>query len=464
MSAASCDLFSDPRTPEVLRRLQTPGGYEAFEAQVVGARFCRRPVRLRGSVTRTGPDGSREELFDSAKLPDGVLLKACGTRRETVCPPCASIYRGDAFALVAAGLRGGKGVPESARSHPAVMVTLTAPSFGPVHRRSSDGACHPFGKRCPHGRALFCAKRHAHDDEVLGQALCPACYDYESAVLFNTSVSELWRRTVIYSLRALGNLAGLSVRSVSKQVRLSYVKVVEFQERGSVHVHGVIRLDGIGERLVAPPGAFSAELLAAALELAARRVSAPRPGSDDGSRLRWGEQIEVAVITDQDDGRRRAAAYLGKYATKGITANGVLDHPLRAGIPESLELRTHLRRLVETAFQLALDPVHKELRLRAWAHNGGYRGHFLTKSRGFSTTFAELRAVRRNWRIAQKDETVIIDGDSDASAEEASSSWCFVGMGYTTVGDAWLAECIGEEERMARRHLYEERMERDGDF
>ena len=464
MSTPNCDLFSDPRTPEVLRRLRTPGGYEAFEAQVVGARFCRRPVRLRGSVTRTGSDGSREKVFDSAKLPDGVLLKACGTRRETVCPPCASIYRGDAFALVAAGLRGGKGVPESASSHPAVMVTLTAPSFGPVHRRNSDGACHPFGKRCPHGRALVCTKRHAHDDEALGQALCPRCYDYESAVLFNASVSELWRRTVIYSLRALGNLAGLSVRSVAKQVRLSYIKVIEFQERGSVHVHALVRLDGIGEGLVAPPEAFSAELLAAALELAARRVSAPRPGSDDRSRLRWGEQIDVAVVTDRDDGRRRAAAYLGKYATKGISANGVLDHPLRAGIPESLELPTHLRRLVETAFHLADEAGYKQLRLKAWAHNGGYRGHFLTKSRRFSTTFAELRAVRRDWRIAQKGEKVITDGESDASAEEASSSWCFVGMGYTTAGDAWLAECIGEEERMARRHLCEERMERDSDF
>jgi hypothetical protein len=31
-----------------------------------------------------------------------------------------------------------------------------------------------------------------------------------------------------------------------------------------------------------------------------------------------------------------------------------------------------------------------------------------------------------------------------------------VGMGYSTAGDAWLAESIAEEERLARRSLYEE--------
>jgi hypothetical protein len=44
-------------------------------------------------------------------------------------------------------------------------------------------------------------------------------------------------------LRALGNLAGMSVRAVAKEVRLSYVKVVEFQRRGSVHLHALVRLD-----------------------------------------------------------------------------------------------------------------------------------------------------------------------------------------------------------------------------
>jgi hypothetical protein len=48
----------------------------------------------------------------------GVLLKACGTRRESRCPSCAATYRADAYQLLAAGLKGGKGVPESVAGTP----------------------------------------------------------------------------------------------------------------------------------------------------------------------------------------------------------------------------------------------------------------------------------------------------------------------------------------------------------
>ncbi|HXQ44652.1 MAG TPA: replication initiator [Acidimicrobiales bacterium] len=457
------DLYSDPRLPLALARLAAPGGYAAFEDQVRGARFCRRPVRLKGSVVQTTAGGDRRVLFDSAGQPDRVLLKACGTRRQTLCPPCASIYRGDAFALVAAGLRGGKGVPDEVSHHPAVLLTLTAPSFGVVHRTTRDGTCHRSGPRCPHGTALRCGRRHTEDDVLLGQALCPACYDYDAAVLFNASVSELWRRTTIYSLRALGNLAGMSVRAVAKEVRLSYVKVVEFQRRGSVHLHALVRLDAVGDELKAPPNAFSAELLAAALELAVRRVYAPMAGAQSSARhqVRWGRELDVAVVTDKDAGRRRAAAYLAKYSTKSTEDHGVLDHRLRAGVPDELELPTHLRSLVESAWRLGDEAGGRELRLRAWAHTAGYRGHCLTKSRRFSTTFGALRANRQEWRVNEK-RTVAESADiaeADEDTDGIVSEWTFVGMGYTTAGDAWLAESIAEDERLARRSAYEERQD-----
>jgi hypothetical protein len=458
----TADLLSDPRLPEALARLAAPGGYQAFEDQVKGARFCRRPVRLKGSVTQTQTDGTTKVLFDTAGQPDRVLLKACGTRRQTLCPPCASIYRGDAFALVVSGLRGGKGVPDEVANHPAVLLTLTAPSFGPVHRTSRDGTCHRSGPRCPHGRALRCGQRHTDDDPVLGQALCPDCYDYDGAVLFNASVSELWRRTTIYALRALGNLAGMSVRSVARAVRLSYVKVVEFQRRGSVHLHALVRLDAVGDELCAPSDPFSGELLAAALELAARRVSAPCAGSTDGTlaRARWGRELDVVVVHDRDAGRRRAAAYLAKYSSKSTEEHGVLDHRLRAGVPDALELPAHLRSLVESAWRLGDEPGGRELRLRAWAHTAGYRGHCLTKSKRFSTTFAALRAIRQEWTVAEKrGDSDLSDGRSDDGTDQIVSEWTFVGMGYTTAGDAWLAESIAEEERLARRSAYEDRQD-----
>jgi hypothetical protein len=457
------DLFTDPRLPEALARLAAPGGYQAFENQVRGARFCRRPVRLKGSVVQTGADGTTNVLFDSDNEPDRVLLKACGTRRQTLCPPCASIYRGDAFALVAAGLRGGKGMPEQVSNHPAVLLTLTAPSFGVVHRTARDGTCHRSGPRCPHGAALRCGRRHTDNDPLLGQALCTRCYDYDAAVLFNASVSELWRRTTIYALRALGNLAGMSVRAVAQEVRLSYVKVVEFQRRGSVHLHALVRLDAVGDGLSAPPERFSAELLATALELAAKRVSAPLAGvaKSPDDRVRWGRELDVAIVTDKEAGRRRAAAYLAKYSTKSTEDTGVLDHRLRAGVPDALELPEHLRNLVERAWRLGGETGGRELRLRAWAHTAGYRGHCLTKSRRFSTTFAALRAIRQEWTVANKRAGAQMSAETESGddADGIVSEWTFMGMGYTTAGDAWLAESIAEEERLARRSAYEDRQD-----
>jgi hypothetical protein len=255
----------------------------------------------------------------------------------------------------------------------------------------------------------------------------------------------------------------MSVRAVAKQVRLSYVKVAEFQRRGSVHLHALVRLDAVGDGLSAPPEPFSAELLAAALELAARRVSAPMAGADKttNERVRWGRELDVAIVTDRDAGRRRAAAYVAKYSTKSTEDNGMLDHRLRAGIPDALELPAHLRNLVESAWRLGGDGSGRELRLRAWAHTAGYRGHCLTKSRRFSTTFSALRANRQEWRVAEKrgaaELAAVVGVDDDTHG--IVSEWTFVGMGYTTAGDAWLAESIAEEERLARRSAYEDRQD-----
>ena len=203
--------------------------------------------------------------------------------------------------------------------------------------------------------------------------------------------------------------------------------------------------------------------MAAALELAARRVSAPLAGvtktSDD--RVRWGRELDVAVVTDKDAGRRRAAAYLAKYSTKSTEETGVLDHRLRAGGPDALDLPAHLRNLVESAWRLGDEDGGRELRLRAWAHTAGYRGHCLTKSRRFSTTFATLRAIRQEWTVAEKRAGARLTNEtvSDVDTDGIVSVWTFVGMGYTTAGDAWLAESIAEDERLARRSLYEERQD-----
>lgn len=445
-SATEIDLPPQDRraVDGIIARLCLPGGLEAFTSQVRAVRGCRRPVRLAGRTVAT-TEGTSSIRFTSRQLPDGVLLKACGSRRETVCPPCASLYRGDAFALVASGLRGGKGVPESIGDHPAVLLTLTAPSFGPVHRRRPDGSCRPFGSRCEHGRPLVCSRRHEASDPLVGQALCPDCYDYEGAVLFNAGVSELWRRTTIYALRSLGALLGLSSREASRQLRLSYVKVVEFQKRGSVHLHALVRADLREDEYGPAPSGIGADILATALQAAVRKVSAPVPGSLTGARHHWGTQIDTAIVSEAENGRARAAAYLAKYATKGTDDLGVLDHRLPTGICRDELLPDHLRALVATSWTLGENEDLADLGLQRWSHNCGFRGHFLTKSRRWSTTFGELRAARQRWRLSEKGHL-----HEEPEGTVVTSEWTYEGTGYLTAGDAVLARGVEEELRLGR--------------
>jgi hypothetical protein len=288
-------------------------------------------------------------------------------------------------------------------------------------------------------------------------------------VLFNAGVSELWRRTVIYGVRALGSLAGLSAREAARQLRLSYVKVVEFQRRGSVHLHALVRVDVRGDELGHAPEGIDAAMLATALRIAAGKVSAPAAGTGRTYRVSWGEQVDAAVVVDVENGRRRAAAYLAKYATKGSDVDGVLDHRLRGGVPQDNRLPAHLRLLVEKAWELGSDEDLGDLHLHLWAHMCGFRGHFLTKSRWYSTTFHELREERQRWQVAQRDGR---QGAVDPRVVEVEvREWTYEGRGYLTAGDACLAQNVEDEMRLGRivdrshwANPWECNEKRDGDW
>ena len=106
--------------PELLQGLVERAGrpdFPAFEAQLRGSGNCARPIRLCGTVTVCDGHGHRR-VWTTDTEPDGVLRKACGNRREAVCAPCAERYRQDAYHLIAAGLRGGKGVTDGIGGHP----------------------------------------------------------------------------------------------------------------------------------------------------------------------------------------------------------------------------------------------------------------------------------------------------------------------------------------------------------
>ena len=451
-------LVPDGALNTLLARAADRNGYERWHEQARNTGFCSHPVRLRGaSTTIDARTGQVLADYRTTAEPDGTLLVACRNRRATRCPSCADTYRQDSFHLIAAGLRGGKGIPDTVAAHPRIFLTLTAPSFGSVHSQRNGDVCHRRRStdRCPHGSRRGCWRRHRNNDPLLGQPLCPLCFDYDRAVLWNAVAPELWRRTTIAIRRQLAMLGRVTVRQLNEHVRLRFTKVIEYQARGAIHIHAVLRLDGPDPDSVSAADArWTAELLEQAIRRAVAQVSAPLPARDQASedRARWGEQFDVRLLPP-DDARdddptaqrqaRTVAAYIAKYATKSTDPLGALDRRLLTGDQiDDLDIDEHHRELVETAWQLGGQTHLSGLKLRRWAHSLGYRGHWATRSRRYSTTLAALRSTRRRWRSGT---AALVGGAAVIEASRAANwvvlgAWTYVGRGYRTRGDAWLAE------------------------
>jgi hypothetical protein len=455
-------------------------GYDRWMEQVAQTGYCAHPVRLRGQVEQADPQtGEVRSLYSTDREPDATLLKACGNRRASVCPSCSATYQADIFQLLAAGLRGGKGIPGTVAGHPRLFVTFTAPSFGQVHTRKAQGLlvhpCHPHrqGATCPHGRRAGCWQRHDANDPRLGEPLCARCYQVGAQVLWNALAGRLWSRTTIYLYRALAQLVGLPEGELRRLVRVSFAKVAEYQRRGAVHFHAILRLDartacGCPACVAPPPAGFTAELLEDAVRKAADtvRVTWPLEGDPTGSRLAagWGGQVDVRHIA-ADNGEElteeQVAGYIAKYVTKGTEALGVtLDHRISARDLEELNVPAHVAELVRACWELDARPSLARLRLRKWAHMLGFGGHFSTKSRRYSTTLGALRRARVAFAIRQRrGNTVPLDAWGRPEEDQAVlvvASWQYLGRGYQSTGEAWLAASAAARAREQRRIAKEE--------
>jgi hypothetical protein len=447
--------------------------FRAWERQLASSGVCSHPIRLRGRIEAIDlTTGETAPVYDTDAEHGGVLHVACGNRREAVCPACSAVYKRDARQLVRAGLAGGKGIPETITAHPCVFTTLTAPSFGPVHSRRMRGKtvlpCRPRrdhnARRCPHGRDVSCPTRHVETDPRLGQPMCRDCYDYDAAVLFNAWAGDLWRRFTTYLPRHLARRLGITQKRLRALVRIRYVKVAEYQARGVVHFHAVIRLDAPGDGWQPPPPGIDADMLCDAIRQAAAAVRlAKSGGSGTAIALTFGapQGTDVRPIrrddltgTGQPLNHQAVANYIAKYATKTLTAPGVPAQRLRHLVDiEHLRCSAHHKQMITTAWQLGGKRQTGDPRYRQWAHMLGYGGHFLTKSRRYSVTFGQLRTARTSHRRAERhpggerdpwnrplDETVVL----------VLKTWTYAGTGYTVTADIELALAVAARAREHR--------------
>jgi hypothetical protein len=324
--------------------------------------------------------------------------------------------------------------------------------------------------------------------------MCGECFDYAGLVLFNWHAPSLWQRFTIALRRELAAQLGVSEAELGSRVCVQYAKVAEFQRRGAVHFHAVVRLDGRSGDVVDPEGceseksgearahAFPApalpvgvDTLCAAVRSAARRV---RVVVDDPTRpggrlaLAFGVQVDVRPIRDTSTGGGdlldhdlspgKVAAYIAKYATKAAEDVGLPPSVRSADDVDrlGLDVSDHVRRML--AVVDALAAVHP--RAARWAHLLGFRGHFATKSRRFSTTLSALRETRRSWRSHHPTSGLpdALDTsdlrragleDEDADGEETTLviRWTLAGLGHRTPAEARLAAAAADLARSRRR-------------
>ncbi|MET9408142.1 replication initiator protein RepSA [Streptomyces sp. NPDC002935] len=427
-------------------RVAGSSDFDRWQEQIRRTGGCSDPIRLSGATKTIDPTTKTVlHAYTTEHEPGGMLRIACGNRRASRCPACAWTYAGDTYHLIRAGLTGDpdKGTPHTVREHPRVFATLTAPSFGSVHNRPGNRPCR-------------CGQHHPEDAPELGTPLDPDTYDYAGAVLWNNHASDLWRYFSIYLRREIAARAGLTQKDAREQSRVSFGKVAEYQKRGAVHFHAVIRFDGPEGPDTPPPHWATLGLLTDAIGAAAARVAVDvaAAGDEPARTLHWGTQLDVQPISAFGDGEeiteQAVASYVAKYATKAAESTGAVDR--RVGNREALVLLDapdHPRRLMEACLDLhALYPGRK---LRDWAHMLGFRGHFSTKSRRYSTTLGALRQVRADYRAAQQRAALGLP-DPDDNPEATTlvlAHWTYAGHGHTP-GESWLAANIRRDIQLNR--------------
>ncbi|MCL2090336.1 MAG: hypothetical protein FWH11_03775, partial [Micrococcales bacterium] len=435
---------------------------------------CSAPVRLHGSSetwdTTTGESLGR---FSSDDQPLGVLHVPCGNRRADVCPACSRLYARDTFEVIRTGAVGGKTVPASVASAPLVFVTLTAPSFGHVHSARKDGGrCRPGRPSlCGHGKPTRCAAVHGPDDPTAGAPLCADCYDHTSAVVWQWWAPELWRRFTIRLRRDLAANLGVPASRLGDVASVQFAKVAEYQNRGLVHFHALVRLDGpAGPGSAAPINGHDLSTLVEHAAQAVRFDAPPVDRWDTARTLRFGSQIDTrtvragAVAGSDDLTAEAVAGYLAKYSTKSATAG-----------PGG---RAHLGRMVRTCRALAWRAAHAcrthqwqpedqtgctcgtcsdgpYWLLGKWARTLGFRGHFSTRSRRYSVTLGALRRARRRFQHLRATDPARLDtADLEARllADDQETTlvvghWTFIAAGWDNPGDKALADAAAARAR-----------------
>lgn len=323
------------------------------------------------------PDGDVLRLLDEGLTSRGVCTAPivvyrdgaaeyvrCGSKDERGCEACAQMFKGDVKRVIGSGCRASErdGVTaEALVGFRFYFWTLTAGSFGRTHWEDA---------RC------FCGRHHPRGSGWAGVALDPRAYDYEGQVSWNNRVGRLWNRTTSRLALDLPDAEHASVR--------------EWQARGALHVHALVRV----------PDSVSDEDVRAALAAA---------GEATYYGYGWGAQQDVRLI-GSDDGLAHGVRYLAKALTYTVKSLGAGHQPEPDALPARVQ---HFAAMDKAARFFTCMHKHCGIGCPSTAHKrGGFGGHRFAKSKGWSLvglTRTALQEERRAWAIEHAAEGYSVD-------------------------------------------------------
>lgn len=261
----------------------------------------------------------------------------CGSRLVSVCPHCAYLYRGDWLVINYSGCLSGKNLPaEALEGYIFYFLTLTAPSFGAVHYVPKD---HDKLKICG------CGKTHTPEDlGFKGVPLDPDSYDYAGQVAWNKSAASLWGNTY----RALRE----------KYPSLDFFKVWEWQARGALHLHAVLRVKQ-------SEGTKPEKITEIAL-------------NQHSHGHGWGEKSLCEPVKDSTE-REKRTKYTGKYVSYSAKSWGQF---LISQQYDPTLINEHYRRLDKAAKELVCPKCVEGVTCTAACHaNFGATSRVISNSR-----------------------------------------------------------------------------------
>lgn len=296
---------------------------------------------------------ARKVMTDSGELVN------CGSRSFLSCPKCARVYRRDWQTILTDGVKA-----RTPGREVFLLLTLTAPSFGKIHR---------VPKRGRKSTKCSCGGVHSDQDRNLrGVPVNLGTYDYTGQIAFNRDMGHLWRYTQIALRRTLPD-------------RFELAAVREWQARGVLLMHCLIRVEGLTMRRAS---------LVSLIERTCAEVSAPSP-IDAGTTLWWGQQSDVQAIGLETGRARRVIAYLGKVL--GYVAKDIGVEAVESQSPES---REHVESLNAAAREdMACSPRCSGRDCGHRRHRSfGAGSHAVSRSRGWSTMRRKtLKSQRQAW-------------------------------------------------------------------